>query len=314
MKRRLTIARALVNDPELLLLDEPTTGLDPQARHLLWERLYRLKREGVTQIITTHYMDEAEQLCDRLVVMDGGADRGRGLAGRADRAVLHPGGAGAALRARAAPEPRMPLVAARRAGGGAARPAAALHRRRRARAGRGGRAGLRRCPRWSAAPRWRTCSSGSPAGRWWTDDRPAVPRARVRQRPRPWGACCASSSATGPGTGATGGPPSCLGAAAAAVPAGVRRRVRLAGGRHRPGRRGHRRRRLPGVAGARRCWRCRRCRAAAFESTYPVLSGFKWQRVYHAMTAGPVSPGPGRVGHLSWVAPRWPAPGRSTSW
>jgi lipooligosaccharide transport system ATP-binding protein len=72
MKRRLTIARSLVNDPELLLLDEPTTGLDPQARHLLWERLYRLKREGVTQIITTHYMDEAEQLCDRLVVMDAG--------------------------------------------------------------------------------------------------------------------------------------------------------------------------------------------------------------------------------------------------
>ncbi len=72
MKRRLTIARWLVNDPELLLLDEPTTGLDPQARHLLWERLYRLKREGVTQIITTHYMDEAEQLCDRLVVMDAG--------------------------------------------------------------------------------------------------------------------------------------------------------------------------------------------------------------------------------------------------
>ena len=72
MKRRLTIARSLVNDPELLLLDEPTTGLDPQARHLLWERLYRLKREGVTQIVTTHYMDEAEQLCDRLMVMDGG--------------------------------------------------------------------------------------------------------------------------------------------------------------------------------------------------------------------------------------------------
>ncbi len=72
MKRRLTIARSLVNDPELLLLDEPTTGLDPQARHLLWDRLYRLKREGVTQIVTTHYMDEAEQLCDRLVVMDAG--------------------------------------------------------------------------------------------------------------------------------------------------------------------------------------------------------------------------------------------------
>lgn len=72
MKRRLTIARSLVNDPELLLLDEPTTGLDPQARHLLWDRLFRLKQEGVTLIITTHYMDEAEQLCDRLVVMDGG--------------------------------------------------------------------------------------------------------------------------------------------------------------------------------------------------------------------------------------------------
>jgi len=72
MKRRLTIARALINRPELLILDEPTTGLDPQARHLLWERLYRLKREGVTQVITTHYMDEAEQLCDRLVVMDHG--------------------------------------------------------------------------------------------------------------------------------------------------------------------------------------------------------------------------------------------------
>jgi lipooligosaccharide transport system ATP-binding protein len=72
MKRRLTIARSLINDPDLLLLDEPTTGLDPQARHLLWDRLFRLKQSGVTLIITTHYMDEAEQLCDRLVVMDGG--------------------------------------------------------------------------------------------------------------------------------------------------------------------------------------------------------------------------------------------------
>jgi lipooligosaccharide transport system ATP-binding protein len=72
MKRRLTIARSLINSPEVLLLDEPTTGLDPQARHVLWDRLFRLKRSGVTLVLTTHYMDEAEQLCDRLVVMDHG--------------------------------------------------------------------------------------------------------------------------------------------------------------------------------------------------------------------------------------------------
>jgi lipooligosaccharide transport system ATP-binding protein len=72
MKRRLTIARSLINEPEILLLDEPTTGLDPQARHVVWDRLFRLKQQGVTLILTTHYMDEAEQLCDRLVVMDGG--------------------------------------------------------------------------------------------------------------------------------------------------------------------------------------------------------------------------------------------------
>ena len=72
MKRRLTIARSLISEPDLLILDEPTTGLDPQARHLLWDRLYRLKQQGVTLVVTTHYMDEAEQLCDRLVVMDRG--------------------------------------------------------------------------------------------------------------------------------------------------------------------------------------------------------------------------------------------------
>ena len=84
MRRRLTIARALISGPELMILDEPTTGLDPQARHLVWERLYRLKQEGVTLVVTTHYMDEAEQLCDRLVVMD----RGRIVAEGSPRALI----------------------------------------------------------------------------------------------------------------------------------------------------------------------------------------------------------------------------------
>jgi lipooligosaccharide transport system ATP-binding protein len=84
MKRRLTIARSLVNEPEVLLLDEPTTGLDPQARHVVWDRLYRLKRQGVTLLLTTHYMDEAEQLCDRLVVMD----RGRIVAEGSPRSLI----------------------------------------------------------------------------------------------------------------------------------------------------------------------------------------------------------------------------------
>ncbi|QGG95044.1 ABC transporter ATP-binding protein [Actinomarinicola tropica] len=84
MKRRLTIARALINRPELILLDEPTTGLDPQARHLLWERLYQLKREGATLVLTTHYLDEAEQLCDRLVIME----RGRIVAAGSPRQLI----------------------------------------------------------------------------------------------------------------------------------------------------------------------------------------------------------------------------------
>ena len=85
MKRRLTIARSLINEPEMLLLDEPTTGLDPQARHVVWERLFRLKQQGVTLVLTTHYMDEAEQLCDRLVVMDGGRIAAEGSPSRAHR-------------------------------------------------------------------------------------------------------------------------------------------------------------------------------------------------------------------------------------
>jgi lipooligosaccharide transport system ATP-binding protein len=84
LKRRLTIARSLINEPDMLLLDEPTTGLDPQARHVVWDRLFRLKQQGVTLVLTTHYMDEAEQLCDRLVVMD----RGRIAAGGSPRELI----------------------------------------------------------------------------------------------------------------------------------------------------------------------------------------------------------------------------------
>ncbi len=129
MKRRLTIARSLVNEPELLLLDEPTTGLDPQARHALWDRLYRLKAEGVTLVLTTHYMDEAEQLCDRLVVMDGGRIAAEGappdlIARYSTREVVE-------LRFGPGESERMAgkMRRPRRADRGAARPSAALHRR-----------------------------------------------------------------------------------------------------------------------------------------------------------------------------------------
>ena len=135
MKRRLTIARSLINRPDLLLLDEPTTGLDPQARHVLWDRLFRLKQSGVTLVITTHYMDEAEQLCDRLVVMDKGVIVAEGSPLDLIRAALHARGRRAAVRGgrrgrdprRARREGRGP----RRPGRGAARPAARLQPRRR---------------------------------------------------------------------------------------------------------------------------------------------------------------------------------------
>ena len=84
MKRRLTLARALVNDPLLVFMDEPTTGLDPQARHLIWERLRRLTQEGKTLVLTTHFMEEAERLCDRLAIMD----RGRIIAQGSPRALI----------------------------------------------------------------------------------------------------------------------------------------------------------------------------------------------------------------------------------
>ena len=121
MKRRLTIARALINEPSILLLDEPTTGLDPQARHLLWERLYRLKQRGVTLVLTTHYMDEAEQLCDRLVVMD----KAKIVAEGSPRQLIEE------YSTREVTELRFPMERARRA----RRPARRHRRARRAAAG-----------------------------------------------------------------------------------------------------------------------------------------------------------------------------------
>src|SRR5438034_2071439 len=131
LKRRLTIARSLINEPEILILDEPTTGLDPQARHVVWDRLFRLKQRGVTLILTTHYMDEAEQLCDRLVVMDHGTFAAEGSPPRADHALLLAGGARAAFRSGPARAGRGQAQGfSRRTGRGSRRPHPALRHRR----------------------------------------------------------------------------------------------------------------------------------------------------------------------------------------
>ena len=203
MKRRLTIARSLINEPALLLLDEPTTGLDPQARHLVWDRLFRLKQSGVTLVLTTHYMDEAEQLCDRLVVIDGGLIVAQGsprelIAEYATREVAEVRFGAEDTAAAAGPDgrcgrprgPTGPVRAGagrpRRPGRGAARPAADLHRRRRAGAGNPAR------PRPAPAER-----SGAPlvaGGRlpaahrpdvWSTDGHSRHPRSGPDGRPRP---------------------------------------------------------------------------------------------------------------------------------
>ena len=171
MKRRLTIARALVNEPELVLLDEPTTGLDPQARHLVWERLFRLKQRGVTLVLTTHYMDEAEQLCDRLVVMDGGRIVAEGSPRAADRAATPPARwsscASAATSRRGVRRTSWPASAS----GSRCCPTASCSTPTTATPRLAEVHAARPAPRpacWCGAARWRTCSCTSPAGRWWS--------------------------------------------------------------------------------------------------------------------------------------------------
>ena len=183
MKRRLTIARSLMNNPEVLLLDEPTTGLDPQARHVLWDRLFRLKREGVTLIVTTHYMDEAEQLCDRLVVMD----HGRIVAEGSPRALITEHSTREVLELRFDPDEQDQHVDAVTGVGERLEVLPdrllvyAARRRRRARQPCTP-AGSSRCRRSCAARRSRTSSSTSPAAAWSTDDRHDRGRSRPARR------------------------------------------------------------------------------------------------------------------------------------
>ena len=161
MKRRLTIARALINEPRILLLDEPTTGLDPQARHILWDRLFRLKERGTTLVLTTHYMDEAEQLCDRLVVVD----KGRIMAEGSPASLIREYSSREVLEVRFGSDRNAEVAAAaaghRRPDRGAARPHPDLQRRRRggARAGHAARASSR-SPASCGARASRTCSCG----------------------------------------------------------------------------------------------------------------------------------------------------------
>ncbi len=159
MKRRLTIARALINSPRVLMLDEPTTGLDPQARHMLWDRLFRLKESGTTLVLTTHYMDEAEQLCDRLVVVDHGRIMAEGtpaelIRQHSSREVVEL--RFGSERNAAAATTRRP----RRAHRDAARPGADLRRRTARRcSSRSAAPACTRPPAWCAARASRTCSS-----------------------------------------------------------------------------------------------------------------------------------------------------------
>ena len=297
MKRRVTIARALINQPDLLLLDEPTTGLDPQARHLLWDRLYRLKPQGVTLILTTHYMDEAEQLCDRLVVMDKARIVAEGSPRGAHRAVRDPRGrwscasrwtTGRAWRSSSKGSP----TASRRCPTGCCSTPTTVRRR----SSRCMTRGLRPEAVLVRRARWRTCSCGSRAGRSSNEPRgDDAPRRR-----RPWRLATHPGHAPALRDARAGVPPAGLPAVVARLAvqhASCRRccswrrsawgSAPSSTGRQRDGRGG---RDLPGVPGARSAGRERdadRARASRPTRSWP---GLTWLRTFGAMVTTPLRP------------------------
>ena len=293
MKRRLTIARSLINEPTVLLLDEPTTGLDPQARHLLWDRLYRLKQRGVTLVLTTHYMDEAEQLCDRLVVMD----KARIVAEGSPRALIEqystrevaelrfaPGIAetldgqleGIAATRGAPPRPR-PVVRGRRRSGGLRGPRTGPEAGDRAGPPVLARGRLPAPDRALADRVARVTSLAHPSS--------AIGRVfehRYLQYKRTFRASVFSSflspalflTAMGLGLGAYVSDPAALD--------GVPYLVFLA----------------PGLLAATAM------QSASFESTFPIMGGLVWSRIFHSMYATPITPRDIALGNLAWIAAR----------
>ena len=291
MKRRLSIARSFVNEPSLLLLDEPTTGLDPQARHVVWERLFRLKQQGVTLVLTTHYMDEAEQLCDRLIVMD----HGRIAAEGSPRKLIDAWSTREVLELRFDVEDLTAM--AEKLQGTPARvevlpdrccctsPTAMRCWRKCTGAG-SSRAALS-----SAGARWRMSSCGSPAARWWIEE-PALSSAQPTFASyacwsdayrRTWRGSAASSllapvlylGALGLGLG------SLVDASSGGV-AGVPY-FEFVG---------------PGLLAATAM------QIATVESTYPVMAAIKWHKQYLAMLATPLTVRDVLAGHLLWMATR----------
>ena len=287
MKRRLTIARSLVNDPELLLLDEPTTGLDPQARHVVWDRLFRLKQRGVTLVLTTHYMDEAEQLCDRLVVMD----HGRIVAEGSPRQLIEQYSTREVVEVRFEDERPQngALARRRRPGRGAPRPHAHLHGRRRRDRDRDRRA--RPAAALDADPaehaRGRLPAPDRPHARRLMDGHRSSRSARTSTGSPSTSASGAARSGRASSTRCSTWPRSASGSARSSTssrnaPAGVPYLDFIA----------------PGLLAAAAM------QTAATESSWPVMGAIKWTRTYYAMTATPLTERDVLIGHQLFVITR----------